>query len=336
MKSGLLFINLGTPESTSPESVGKYLSEFLMDPLVVDIPYAFRWILVRLLIVPKRKFQSAEAYEKIWTKEGSPLLVNSETLVKNLRANISRPCELGMRYGSPSIESALRSLKKNGVEELTVIPLYPQYALSSTESSQREVQRVLQKMGWAPRTKFLKDFFDRSEFIGPLAQKIQESIDLAKIDKLVFSFHGLPARHVQKLYHKDPKCYESESCCNRVTTENRDCYRAQSYATARKVAARLNLPQEKYTVTFQSRLGRREWIKPYTDVELPKLVQAGAKRIAVVCPSFVADCLETLEEINIRAREDFVRAGGEDFTYIPCMNGDLDWVDGLQKMVDGI
>lgn len=332
MKNGLLFINLGTPENTHPESIGRYLSEFLMDPLVIDIPFVFRWILVKLLIVPKRKFKSAEAYEKIWSAEGSPLLKNSVDLVNKLRETISQPCELGMRYGSPSIQSALEKLRASGVEEISIVPLYPQFALSSTESSEREVKRALLALNWQPKTKFLKDFFDRDEFVGPLAQKIQESVELSKIDKLVFSFHGLPARHVQKLSAPEVNCYSADSCCNRVTINNRYCYRAQCFATARKVAARLGLSEDRYVVTFQSRLGRAEWIKPYTDIEIPKLVQAGVKKIAVVCPSFVADCLETLEEIDIRAREDFTKAGGESFVYVPCLNSDPDWVDGLSKL----
>jgi ferrochelatase len=317
-----------------------------MDPLVVDLPFILRWFLVRALIVPRRKYLASEAYKKIWSPEGSPLLVHSRELVEKMRGELSASCELAMRYGRPGLAGALESLRGQGVTDLAVIPLYPQYALSSTESSRREVERVVARMGWSVKLNFLTDFFGRHEFLGPLALKIRESVDLASVDRLVFSFHGLPVRHVQRA-SGSADCYQAADCCARVSEGNRLCYRAQCFATARGLAARLGLEpapsssaerispsgSAKYLVTFQSRLGRREWIKPYTDIELPRLARAGARRIAVVCPSFVCDCLETLEEINIRARRDFLSAGGESLTYIPCLNADDEWVQGLAELV---
>ncbi len=333
--NGALFINLGTPDDETPSSVGHYLKEFLMDPLVVDIPYVLRWILVNVLIVPRRKHKSAEAYKKIWNESGSPLLSNSKKLMEKMKLSLGTQwtCELGMRYGNPSVESALKKLKDQGVKNLTVVPLYPQYALSSTESSLQEVRRVLRTLNWNIQPRVITDFFDRSEFIQPLAMKLQDQLKLSEVDKVVFSFHGLPVRHLTKLGETYKDCHLKSACCDRVTADNRRCYRAQSYSTVRKVAARLGLTEDKYLVTFQSRLGRTEWIKPYTDLEIPKLAAQGNKRIAVVCPSFVADCLETLEEINIRAREDFMKAGGQKFTYIECLNADEAWVDGLTDLV---
>jgi len=307
-----------------------------MDPLVIDIPYLFRWFLINCLIVPKRKHTSAEAYQKIWTEKGSPLLIHSRALVQKVQLMLNVPCALGMRYGSPSILSALETLKQAGVENLVVVPLYPQFALSSTESSEVETRQALRKLNWPVKMTVVKDFFDRDEFIGPLVSKIQETVELEKLDKFVFSFHGLPVRHLQKITHPEANCYTRKSCCDRVSEFNRWCYRAQCFSTARKISARLGLSEDQYIVTFQSRLGRTEWIRNYTDEELPKLASNDKKRIAVVCPSFVSDCLETLEEINMRAREDFLKAGGTEFHYIPCLNDDEDWAEGLAKIVGGV
>lgn len=333
MKKGVLLINLGTPDDPSPESVSRYLKEFLMDAFVVDIPTFFRWILVYILVVPRRKFVASNAYKKIW-RDKSPLLAHSVDLVREVGKILGDRyiCKLGMRYGNPKILSALQELKAEGVTQLLVLPLYPQYALSSTESSLAMVKQCLVQLNWKVDLVFSKDFFDRSEFIDPLSAQIQSSVSLSEMDCLVFSFHGLPVRHVQKLQDYKSNCYQTSSCCDRVSETNRWCYRAQSFATARGLAKKLNLRPDQYIVTFQSRLGRTEWIKPFTDLELPKLARDG-KRVAIVCPSFTNDCLETLEEIDIRARQEFMDNGGKVFKYVPCLNSNPQWVKGLSSLI---
>lgn len=334
-KTGVLLLNLGTPTSPTPQAVGDYLNEFLMDPYVIDRSFLLRFLLVKVLIVPRRKYKSAEAYKKIWTEEGSPLLRHTDNLTRALRDARGGSVEFAMRYGTPSIQGALNKLRAAGITQLIVVPLYPQYALSSTESSIFATTQALKRMSWKIQPTILRDFFDRDEFIHPLARMFSQKIDMSKTDKVVFSFHGLPVRHVKKVEVKSGSCCVKQ-CCEKVGIDNRLCYRAQCFATARKIANLLKLPSEKYLVTFQSRLGTTKWIEPYTDVEIPKLVASGVKNIAVLCPSFVCDCLETLEEIDIRARADFLKVGGENFNYVPCLNSNEDWVHGLANLILGL
>lgn len=326
-KTGILLINLGTPDAPTPEKVGSYLREFLMDPQVVDIPWIFRWIFVNALIVPRRKIKSAKLYQKIWQKNGSPLLTNTRNLTLKIAKHLpTYQVEFAMRYGAPSIKSVL---EKMNVDDLIVVPLYPQYALSSTQSSIDECLIQIKNLKQKCKVRFMPPFYGHSLFINTYKEMLA-NFDHANFDHVLMSFHGLPKRHLTKL---SSTCFQNESCCDKISDANKNCYRAQSFATARALAEKLEIPKDKYSVTFQSRLGRTEWIKPYTDVALQELPLKNKKNIAVLCPSFVSDCLETLEEIDIRGRADFKNFGGEELTYLPCLNDHEVWAKNLAKMI---
>ncbi len=336
-RTGVLLLNLGTPASPAPADVGRYLREFLMDPLVIDIAAPLRWLLVNVLVVPRRSKTSGEAYEKVWTKRGSPLLFHlldlHEKVERRLGADyVVRPA---MRYGTPSILSQLAELQKQNVDRLVILPLYPQYSLAATESSVLEVKRALQEVGWNIAPEIIPAFFDRPEFIESFRQVIERELAKRPYDYLLFSFHGLPVRQVKRTDRSPGKthCFATPACCDQMTDANRDCYRAQCFQTARSLGGVLGLPPERYGVSFQSRLGRTEWIKPYSDVLYEELPRKGIRRIAVACPAFVADCLETLEEVALRGRETFVQAGGEDLFLVPSLNSDDTWAETVCRLV---
>ncbi len=301
-KKGVLLINLGTPDNCDNKSVYSYLTQFLNDPYVIDLPFFMRWPLVNLVIVPFRHKKTAEAYQKIWTKEGSPLRLNSMNLAKALSVALGSDyqVELGMRYGKPSITSAIEKLKNT--EEIIVIPLFPQYSHAATGSAIAKVSSLSKPI-------IIKDFYNNPGFIESYAEIIKNNTANKNIDFILFSYHGLPDKPINQIYQN--QCHE----------------------TTRLITEKLNLSKDHYQTTFQSRLGRTPWIKPYTDLVLPELIQKGIKNIAIVCPSFVADCLETLEEINIRAREQWQSLGGSEFTFIPCLNADSQWVEALASIV---
>ncbi len=330
-RKGVLLINLGTPSHSTPYSVWRYLRQFLNDPRVIDLPFWIRWPLVNVFIVPLRFIKSSRAYQKIWTKDGSPLLSNSQSLTEALRQSLNPPyqVELGMRYGTPSIACALSKFKH--CESLTVIPLFPQYASAATGSALAMLFAELSQHWNIPHLRIIKDFYRDPGFIQAYAAVIQNGLAHKKIDKLIFSYHGLPERHIAK--SECAAICDKNSACPNIEDNNLYCYRAQCYATTKLLATELSLNSHQYTVSFQSRLGRTPWIKPYTDVLLPELIQQGIKNIAMVCPSFVADCLETLEEVNIRARAQWQALGGGEFTFIPCLNAHPRWVKALAEMV---
>jgi ferrochelatase len=337
MSTGVLLINLGTPDAPTPDAVGRYLRQFLMDPFVIDTSAPLRWLLVNVAIVPRRKYQSAEAYEKIQLPEGSPLLVYTRALAHELAQQLNSPggnyaVEFGMRYGNPSIKSALENLKSRGVARIIVLPLYPQYAESSFETAVVETKRAALDLDGEDLLTFLPPFYNDPGFIKASADHIRANIDPEKTDHLVFSFHGVPVRHLTK-FHNDNRSPSAE-CCTEVTATNRNCYRAQCFETARTIAAQLELHPDDYTVSFQSRLGRAEWIGPNTVDVFEDLARRGVKRIAVACPSFVSDCLETLEEIGMRGRETFLQAGGESFQLIPALNAGTGWVGAVAGMIE--
>jgi protoporphyrin/coproporphyrin ferrochelatase len=335
-KPGLLLINLGTPDAPRAPEVRRYLRQFLSDPRVVDISPLGRWFLLNFVILPFRPARSAEAYQKIWTEEGSPLLVHSRAFTQAVASRLSGSyeVELGMRYGNPSIPDAITRLRGRGVTHLTALPLYPQYAASSTASSIDEVLRVVRASWDSLPLRILPAFYEQEGFIGAFCQVAGPVLaDLAP-DHVLFSFHGVPQRQIVK---SDPTsgqhCLKSETCCDSVGLHNERCYRAQSFATARALAARLGLSQSGWSVGFQSRLGRTPWIQPFTDVRVDELARQGVKRLAVLCPSFVADCLETLEEIGMRAREQFEAAGGQTLVMVPSLNAHPAWVEAVTQMV---
>lgn len=336
MKKGLLLLNLGTPDNPEPEAVGRYLREFLMDPRVIDIPWPVRWFLVNCLIVPKRRHDSSELYKTIWTPRGSPLLYHLRDLAEKIRPRLESQFEvaIAMRYGQPSIRTALEEFQKRGLQEIKIVPLYPQYAESTTLSSQEECERIARAIGLQARLSYVEPFYNRPGFIRPLASKVREVWSRLEPQHLVMSFHGLPERHVKRTDRsRDGHCLTKDDCSAEMNEANRDCYRAQCFATARELAIASGLAPDEYTVCFQSRLGRDRWIQPPTDETIVALGKKGIKRIAVVCPSFVSDCLETLEEIGIRGAEIFHENGGVEYTRIDCVNSDAAWVDGLIEII---
>jgi protoporphyrin/coproporphyrin ferrochelatase len=332
---GVLLINLGTPDAPETGAVRRYLREFLSDPRVLDIPPVGRAALLYGVILPFRPQRSAEAYRKVWMPQGSPLLVHGNALRDRLQDALGPgwAVELGMRYGKPSLDSAIEKLRARGARELTVVPLYPQYASSSTGSSLERVYRLVGEAWNVEALRVLPPFFDRQAFLDAFADVGRPVLAEARPDHVLFSFHGLPERQVKKSDPTGAHCLARADCCDVQVPANRWCYRMQCFFTAREIAQRLGLEAGKWTVTFQSRLGRTPWIRPYTDVVIPELAQKGVKRLAVFCPAFVADCLETLEEIGIRGRDQFLACGGEALTLVPSLNAHPSWVRGLTRML---
>jgi len=336
-RRGLLLINLGTPDAPTAPAVRRYLREFLSDPRVIDIDPLARTALLNFAILPFRPKKSAAAYREVWSPtRGSPLLYHSQDLTQALRRELGDgwAVELGMRYGEPPIGPALRRLQEAGATSVSVLPLYPHYATSSTGSSLAQVYDVAASMAVPPPITTLPAFYDDPGFIASVAGVTRDALaDSEPPDHILFSFHGLPERQVKATDLGSGRCQFSHDCCAAITEGNRLCYRAQSYATARALAASLGLDDGGWSVSFQSRLGRTPWIQPFTDEVIPALAKRGVKRLAVACPSFVSDCLETLEEIGIRARDDFREAGGEALKLIPCVNADPRWVTAVAEMV---
>jgi protoporphyrin/coproporphyrin ferrochelatase len=321
-KTGVLLLNLGTPRSPRPGDVRAYLTEFLSDPRVLDMPALLRWPLVHLVIAPFRAPRSAELYRKIWGPEGSPQLVHGEALAAALEAELgaSHSVRLGMRYGQPSLESALGSLIAAGAERIVAVPLFPQYASSSLGSGLEKLFALAGGLNNVPPIAALGEFYDAPGFIAALAEVARPRLAAFRPDHVLFSYHGLPERHVRASDRSGSHCLRSPDCCNAIGFANARCYRAQCLATTRALVAALGLAPGSHSFAFQSRLGRDRWIQPYTDARLPELARSGVKRLAVLCPSFAADCLETLEEIGVRGRAQWEAAGGEALELVPCAN----------------
>lgn len=328
MRSGLLLINLGTPNSADTAAVRSYLRQFLIEKRVIDLPAVLRFLLVYGLILPFRSRKSALAYQKIWTKEGSPLLVESLHLVQELQAELgdNYKVALGMRYGNPSIADALKTLAQ--CNSITVLPLYPQYSSAATGSSIEQLMRALLPKAVIPSLRIISDFYQHPAYINAQAQLIQQH--LMADDYLIFSYHGIPERQILAS-GCDSVC---NGVCPMVKEQNPFCYKAQCHQTSTLLAQELKKDKLQYSTAFQSRLGKTPWIKPYTDELLVELAGKGIKNIAVACPSFVTDCLETLEEIGIRAQQQWKNLGGERFTLVPSMNADLSWVKALVQIVE--
>lgn len=331
---GLLLINLGSPLSTDVSDVRRYLNQFLMDPYVIDLPWLVRRLLVSLILI-KRPAESAEAYKQIWWDEGSPLVVISQRLCDAVRSQWQHgPVELGMRYAEPSIEKALLSLAQQGVKKVRVAPLYPQFADSTTTTALQEVQRVMHKHHLSFDVSHVPAFYNRPEYINALVTSAQHALQ-QDFDHLLISFHGLPERHLTKRPSNANHCLKSKDCCESACGVVLDtCYRAQCIQSARAFAEKSGLKPEQWSVAFQSRLGRAKWIEPYTEERLTELAQQGVKRLLVMSPAFVADCIETFEELGIRAKEQFIEAGGEDLTLIPCLNDQPHWVKALVTLCE--
>lgn len=331
---GLLLINLGSPASPTPGDVRSYLNQFLMDPHVIDLPWPVRRLLVSLILL-KRPKESAEAYRQIWSPQGSPLVVISQQLAARVREQWQHgPVELGMRYGEPSIESALRKLVQQGATRIVLAPLYPQFADSTTTTALQEVHRVIARHGLAVKVRSLPAFYAEPAYIEALAASLQPALE-QPFDHLLFSFHGLPERHLTKLDTSASHCLQSGDCCDQPPAAVlAHCYRAQCLLSARLTAQAAGLQDHQWSVAFQSRLGRAKWIEPYTESRLDELAAAGCKKLLVISPAFVADCVETLEELGIRAREQFLTAGGQQLELVPCLNQRADWAQALTQLCE--
>jgi ferrochelatase len=334
--NGLLLINVGTPDAPTTPAVRRYLREFLGDSRVVDIHPILRALLLNLVILPFRPAKSAAAYRKVWTDRGSPLLHHSLDLVDAVQARLGDgwTVRLGMRYGNPSIRDALADFVRLGCDRLVVLPLYPQVAMSSTGTSLHAVYTQLAELPTPPAVFTVEPFYDDEQFLTAFVARAQPIVDRQRPDHVLFSFHGLPERQIRKADPSGQHCLARPDCCARIVAENRGCYRAQCFATARSLAERLGLAADRYSVSFQSRLGRTPWIAPYTDVVFGELIAQGKKRIVVICPAFVTDCLETLEEIAIRGRADFLAAGGEALDVVPSLNSDPAWADAVVSLIN--
>src|SRR5690348_4555636 len=331
MSKGVLLVNLGSPDSPSVPDVRRYLNEFLMDPRVIDEPWLTRRFVVGMILINRPK-EIGHAYQKVWTKDGSPLIAISKNVVKKLQPRVKLPIELAMRYQNPSIPDAVRKLAGQGVDDLLLIPLFPQYAMSSFETAVERVKELTAKIAPGLQMTVQPPFYKDANFISALVANAEE--DLKKgYDYLLFSYHGLPERHIRKSDPTGNHCLVKENCCEVASPSHATCYRAQCYQTTKAFAEMAGIPREKYSVSFQSRLGKDPWLKPYTDFEFDRLAKQGVKRLLVICPAFVSDCLETLEEIGMRGRESFLQAGGQDLKQIPCLNEHPLWIDALVGMV---
>lgn len=329
--TALIVLNLGSPDSYGVKDVRKYLKEFLMDERVIDIPFIFRTMLVKGIIVPFRAPNSAKAYQSIWTKEGSPLKVITEQFSTKVREKLSIPVSVGMRYGSPSAEDAIKELRSgsNRLSTILLAPMYPHYAMSSYETAVEQIMSVLKKEGVTAKIKVLKPFYNDPLYIDALAASIKPYLDRESFDGYLFSYHGLPVRHLKKSDTTKSHCYVTGECCEVASKAWDTCYKHQVKITTKLVAAKLGLDPDKVSLTFQSRLAGDKWLQPYTDIALEELPKKGVKKLLVVCPAFVADCLETLEEMDDRGKEIFMHNGGETFVRVPCMNTNAEWVDAV-------
>jgi len=332
MSQGVLLVNLGSPDSPSVPDVRRYLREFLMDGRVLDVNWFARFCIVNFAILPSRPKQSAHAYQSIWTAAGSPLVVISRNVQTKLQQKVSVPVELAMRYQNPSIPQAVQKLKERGCTDVLLIPLFPHFAMSSYETAVERVKEVARKLAPGMNITVQPPYYDQPDYIAALTASAQPLLAQG-YDHLLFSFHGIPERHLRKADPTGTHCMQSETCCQTTSPAHLTCYRAQCFKTMEGFVKQAAVPQGKYSVAFQSRLGREPWLKPYTDLELPKIAARGVNRLLVICPSFVSDCLETLEEIGMRGRETFLSAGGKEFHLIPCMNEHPLWLEALEKMV---
>ena len=333
---GVLMVNLGSPDSPNPKDVKKYLAEFLMDERVIRIPKIFRTLLVKGIILNTRPKKSAKAYKKIWWDEGSPLIVLSNRLLSKVKSNTSVPISLAMRYGNPSIKEGLSNLVDLGVDQVLVIPLYPQYAMASTETILVLAEEIKKKFFPKLNLTFIESFYNHSDYIKVLGNSIKESLEGKEWEHLLFSYHGIPEKHIKISDITKSHCKIDQKCCMEKSDAHQYCYRHQCYETTNQVAKFLGLEDGKYSTSFQSRIlsAVNPWLRPYTDKVLSEFAKEGVKKMAVVTPAFVSDCLETLEEIGMEAVEDFEKDGGETLHVVPCINDRLEWVKVLSRWID--
>ncbi len=335
MSKAVLLVNLGSPDSPSVPDVKKYLAEFLMDKRVLDIPWPVRAGIVYGGILRKRPPETAKAYASIWTDKGSPLITTSYEVLDCLKKDLETPLYLAMRYGNPSIKHTVQQIFKDhpGLQSLLVIPLYPHYAMSSTETVLVEVKKWAAYYGPTTTLETIDSFYNHPEYIHALAESIFPYLT-ADVDHILFSYHGLPERHLRKSDPTKKHCLASENCCSTFNPDaQKTCYKHQTHETTRLIAEALDLKKDTFSQSFQSRLGRDPWITPYTDEVIVNLAQKGIKHLVMISPAFVSDCLETLEELGERAKHDFLQAGGTQFTLIPCLNTHPAWISALHHLI---
>ena len=331
MSKGVLLVNLGSPDSPSVPDVRRYLNEFLMDGRVIDEPWLMRRFVVGMILINRPK-ETAHAYQKVWTKDGSPLIAISKNVVKKLQPRVKLPIELAMRYQNPSIPDAMRKLAGQGIDDLLLIPLFPQYAMSSFETAVERVREVAFKIAPKMRITVQLPFYKEPDYIAALVMSAEEYLSKG-YDYILFSYHGLPERQIKKSDPTGCHCLAKENCCEVASPAHATCYRAQCFQTTAAFVQNTGVPAGKYSVSFQSRLGKDPWLKPYTDLELERLAKQGVKKLLVMCPAFVSDCLETIEEIGMRGRDTFLQAGGKEFAQIPCLNEHPLWIEALEGMI---
>jgi protoporphyrin/coproporphyrin ferrochelatase len=333
-KTAVLLANLGSPNSCEVRDVRNYLREFLMDERVIDIPNLLRTILVKGIIVPFRAPKSAAKYKTIWTENGSPLIHISKQVQAKLQNEMKLPVELCMRYANPTPQAALAKLtqENSDLEELILVPLYPHYAMSSYETAVEQVKKIVRDGNYSFQLKVVPPFYNDPNYIQSLANSIKPYLE-KPFDQILFSYHGIPERHVKKTDCTKAHCIVTKDCCNVSSDAHRTCYSHQVKKTTQLTAEVLGLPKGKFSTSFQSRLGADAWLKPYTAAQLALLPTQGIKKLLIVCPAFVSDCLETLEEIHVEGREIFMENGGEEFEVIPCLNERDEWIATLAGLV---
>ncbi|MRI32201.1 ferrochelatase [Endozoicomonas sp. OPT23] len=332
--TGALLVNLGSPDSPSEDDVRRYLNEFLMDGNVIDLPWLLRRMIVSFFVLPKRPAQSAKAYQSVWTDKGSPLLSISKDLYEQVNGLTDMPVELAMRYGKPDMESALIKLaSKPGIKEVVLFPLYPHYAMSTVKTVVERAEKIVSEHKLPITLKVHPVFYDADEYINALVESAGEHLG-KEYDHLIFSYHGVPERHITKDDPTGNHCLKSGDCCQRTSVAHQTCYRHQVYRTTAAFVEKAGIPVDKYSVAFQSKLGRAKWLEPATSDMVQDLAKQGVKKLLIICPAFVADCLETIEEIGMEAKEDFIKAGGESLELIPCLNDYPSWAKLVAKWLE--
>lgn len=333
--TAILLINLGSPAGTDTKQLKYYLEEFLMDERVIDVPKWWRSILVKGIIVPFRAAKSAAKYKTIWTGQGSPLVIHTKEQCRLLQQRTDIPVYYSMRYGAPSAMDTLKKIHEENpsVQDIIVFPLYPHYAMSSYETAIENVREAHRSMNSRAALKVIPPFFDHPDYIQALANSISPYIT-EPFDHLLFSYHGIPERHVKKTDCTGTHCLQSNECCDTFSAAHDFCYRHQVITTTNKVAGILGLQPNQFSFSFQSRLGRDAWLKPYTGKLFETLPATGIKKLLIVCPAFVSDCLETLEEIAVEGKTEFLKHGGTSFQMIPALNENSEWIDCMYKLIE--
>lgn len=334
MKTGVLLINLGTPDSPLVPDVRKYLREFLMDRRVIDIPYLKRFLLINAIIAPVRAPKSSKVYKELWTEKGSPLLFYGLELKDLLQKELGKNylVSFGMRYQKPSLQAACKELEGKGLDKIVVLPLFPQYASASTGSAIEETMKFIGKWEVIPEIRFVSNFADHPLFIKAFAEIGKKYLEKEEFDHFIFTYHGLPERQIKKASIEN-YCQLNDQCCSKYHSKNHYCYRAQCYETTRLLVEELKVPEGKYSVVFQSRLGKESWIKPYADEVIPELARKGYKKIIMFSPSFIADCLETTIEGGVEYKELFEKHGGDRWQLVESLNNHPMWVNCLKQII---